>query len=220
MTGLGTHSTDLQRTRVQQQANRISHKIEAWIDVQKVYMPRTTLLRARDDDCCAPGVEVHTSNIPLYLPSHALWLNAVDVGTQTTVIDDECRLHLAQAHDTLATLHEHLLLKSYLMIWHQRFSHGQCYGTKANTLMHRVETKIQADAAHYRRVYAALGVVSEVLGKEEWKGGLLALKDGDVRGLDSYNEATSEGQHTLSWIWKTNLQGGERGLQEGQRFSC
>ncbi len=55
MTGLGTHSTDLQCTRVQQQVNRISRKIEAWIDVQKVYMPRTTLLRARDDDRRAPG---------------------------------------------------------------------------------------------------------------------------------------------------------------------
>ncbi|SJL12496.1 uncharacterized protein ARMOST_15923 [Armillaria ostoyae] len=75
-----------------------------------------------------------------------------------------------------------------------------------------------ADAARYRQVYAALGVVSEVLGKEEWKGGLLALKDGDVRGLDSYNEATSEGQRTLSWIWKTNLQGGEKGLQEALRI--
>ncbi len=110
-------------------------------------------------------VEVHASKIPLYLPSHALRLNAVDVGTQTTVIDDERRLCLAQAHDTLATLREHLLLKSYLMIWCQRFSRGQRYGTKANTLMHRVETKIQADAACYRRVYAALGVVSEVLGR-------------------------------------------------------
>ncbi len=37
MARLGTCLTDLQQTRVQQQANRISHKIEAWIDVQKVY---------------------------------------------------------------------------------------------------------------------------------------------------------------------------------------
>ncbi len=82
--------------------------------------------------------------------------------------------------------------------------------------MHRVETKIQADAACYRRVYAALEAVSAVLGQEEWKAGLSPLKAEDVRGLDSHNEATSEVQHTLSWIWKTNLQGGEKGLQEGQ----
>ncbi|KAK0457087.1 uncharacterized protein EV420DRAFT_1271922, partial [Desarmillaria tabescens] len=218
MAVLGAHSTNLQRTRVQQQANRISHKIEAWIDVQKVYMPRTTLLRTRDDDRHAPGVEVHTSKISLYLPSHVLRLNAVQTNIQNTIIDNECQLHLTQAHNTLATLHDHLLLKSYLVIWRQRFSHGQRYGTKANVLMHRVETKIQADAAHYRWVYMALEAVSTVLGQEEWKAGLSPLKAEDVRGLDSYNEATLEGQCTLSWIWKTNLQGGEKGLQEALRI--
>ncbi|KAK0462322.1 uncharacterized protein EV420DRAFT_1734532 [Desarmillaria tabescens] len=144
----------LEEAQVQQQANCISRKIEAWIDVQKVYMPRTTLLCARDDDRRAPGVER--------------------------------RLRLAQAHDTLATLHDHLLLKS--------FSHGQCYGTKANVLMHRVETKIQADAACYRQVYMALEAVSTALGQKEWKAGLSPLKAEDVHGLDSYNETTSEGQ--------------------------
>ncbi|PBK94132.1 hypothetical protein ARMGADRAFT_1045928 [Armillaria gallica] len=188
-----------------QYANRISCKIDAWIDVQKTYMPRTTLLWARDDDRHAPGVEVHASKVPLYFPSHALRLNAVHPSTQNTVINDERRLCLAQAHDTLATLHDHLLLKSYLMIWHQRFSRGQQYRTKANVLMHRVETKIQADAARYRHVYNTLEAVSAALGHQEWKGALSPLKPED---------GTSEGQCTLSWIWKTNLQGGEKGLQE------
>ncbi|KAK0478565.1 hypothetical protein EDD18DRAFT_1312566 [Armillaria luteobubalina] len=71
----GTHLTDLQWMQVQQQANHVLHKIEAWIEVQK-----------------------------------------------TSVIKDEHRLQLAQAHDTLVTLHEHLLLKSYLVIWWQQFS--------------------------------------------------------------------------------------------------
>ncbi len=119
MNGLGLHSTDLQRTRVQQQANCIYRKIEAWIDVQTVYMQRTTLLHASDDDNCAPGVEVHATKISLYLPSAAIPLNAIDLTTHGTVIEDEHWLRLAQAHDTLATLCDHLLLKSYLMIWHQ-----------------------------------------------------------------------------------------------------
>ncbi|KAK0436813.1 uncharacterized protein EV420DRAFT_1672100 [Desarmillaria tabescens] len=218
MNGLGIHSTDLQRTRVQQHANRIARKIEAWIEVQKVYMPRTTLLRTRDDDSRAPGVEVHPSKIPLYLPSHAVRLNAINVTTHKTILEDERRLRLAQAHDTLGTLRDHLLLKSYLVIWRQRFSQGQRYGTKANTLMHRVDTKIEADAARYRRIYAALEVVSTRLNQHEWKSGLSPLKTEDVRGLSSYNEAESEGHRTLSWIWKTNLQGGEKGLQEALRI--
>ncbi|KAK0494182.1 hypothetical protein EDD18DRAFT_1107671, partial [Armillaria luteobubalina] len=40
----------------------------------------------------------------------------------------------------------------------------------------------------------------------------------DVRGLDDYNESLSEGQRTLSWIWKTQLQGGKEGLQEALRI--
>ncbi|SJL07092.1 uncharacterized protein ARMOST_10435 [Armillaria ostoyae] len=177
---LGAHSTDLQRTRIQQHANRISRKIEAWIKIQKVYMPKTSLLHARDDDRRAPGIEIHPTKIPLYLPSTALRLGV-----------------LAQAHDTLAVLRDHLLLKSYLTIWRQR-----------------VERKISADATRYRVVYAALDAISTSLGRNEWKSGLPPLRAEDICGLDSYDDMRSEGHRSLSWIWKTNLQGGEEGLQE------
>ncbi|PBK91045.1 hypothetical protein ARMGADRAFT_1032118 [Armillaria gallica] len=132
---LGPYSTDLQCTKVQAQENHISRKIEAWIDVQKVYMPRTTLLRTQDDNRCKVGAAVRPSKIPLYLPSATLRLNAIDALTQSTIIDDELRLRLAQANDTLA-----------------------------------------------------------------------------------YNEVTSEGHRNLAWIWKTNLQGGDKGLQEALRI--
>ncbi|KAK0211960.1 hypothetical protein IW262DRAFT_1301412 [Armillaria fumosa] len=215
---LGAHSTDLQRTRIQHQANRISRKVDAWIEIQKVYMPKTSLLRARDDDRRPPGVETHPTKIPLYLPSTALRLGAVDPSPKNTIINDERRLRLAQAHDTLAMLRDHLLLKSYLMIWRQRFSRGQRYGTRANTLMHRVETKISADAARYRRAYAALDAVSTYLHQHEWKNGLFPLRPEDISGLNSYDDLRSEGHRSLSWIWKTNIQGGEEGLQEALRI--
>ncbi|SJL18442.1 uncharacterized protein ARMOST_22031 [Armillaria ostoyae] len=113
---------------VQAQDNRIQRKIEAWIEVQKIYMPRTTLLRTQDEDRRAVGTTVPPSKIPLYLPSAALRLNAIDLTTQSTVVDDEWWLRIAQANDTLAALREHLLLKSYLTAWRQRFSRGQRYG--------------------------------------------------------------------------------------------
>ncbi|KAK0501813.1 hypothetical protein EDD18DRAFT_1307212 [Armillaria luteobubalina] len=198
------HCAEQNRTRIQQQANRISRKVDAWSEIQKVYMPKTSLLR----------VETHPTKIPLYLPSTALRLDAVDPSPKNTIINDERCLRLAQAHDTLAMLHDHLLLKSYLMIWHQRFSRGQRYGTRANTLMHRVETKISADAARYRRTYAALDVVSTYLRQHEWKKDLFPLRPEDISGLNSNNNLRSEGHRLLSWIWKTNIQGGEEGLQE------
>ncbi|KAK0443017.1 uncharacterized protein EV420DRAFT_1649434 [Desarmillaria tabescens] len=187
----------LEEAQIQQQTNRISRKIEAWIEIQKVYMPKTSLLCTRDDDWCTPGVEIHPTKIPLYLPLAALRLGAVDPSPTNTVLNDECRLWLAQVHDTLAILRDHLLLKSYLMIWHERFSRGQRYGTRANNLMHAVSTH---------------------LGRHEWKSGLFPLRDEDIRGLDSYDDMTSEGHRSLSWIWKTNLQSREEGLQEALRI--
>ncbi|KAK0484153.1 hypothetical protein EDD18DRAFT_1311916 [Armillaria luteobubalina] len=197
---LGAHSTDLQRTRIQQQANRISCKVDAWSEIQKVYMPKTSLLRARDDDQHPPGVETHPTKIPLYLPSMALRLDVVDPSPKNTIINDEHHLRLAQAHNTLAMLRDHLLLKSYLMIWRQQFSRGQRYGTRANTLMHRVETKISADAAQYQRTYAALDVVSTYLRQHEWKKDLFPLRPEDISGLNSNNNLRSEG-HPLRIKW-------------------
>ena len=179
-------------------------------------MPKTSLLRTPDDDRCTPDVEIHPTKIPLYLPSTALRFHVVDSDPNNTTVNDERRLQLAQAHDTLAMLCDHLLLKSYLTIWRQRFSQGQRYGMRANNLMRRVEKKISADASRYRVTYAALDAVSTYLGRNEWKSGLLPLRPEDIRGLDSYDDTRSEGHRSLSWIWKTNLQGGEKGLQEGQ----
>ncbi len=138
-------------------------------------MPKTSLLRTRDDDWRTPGVEIHPTKIPLYLPLTALRLGAVDPSPTNTTLNDERRLWLAQVHDTLATLHDHLLLKSYLMIWRQQFLRGQRYGTRANNLTRRVEMKVSADAARYRRVYAALDAVSTHLGRHECKPGLFPL---------------------------------------------
>ncbi|KAK0421727.1 hypothetical protein EV421DRAFT_1894097 [Armillaria borealis] len=203
---LGPHSTDLQRSKVQAQANRIQRKIEAWIDVQKVYMPKTALLRAQDDDHHAVGKDIQPSKVPLYLPSTVLRLNAIDLTTQKVIIDDERCLRLAQANDTLALLRDHLLLKSYLTTWRQRFSRGQHHGTKANTLIHRVNEKIAADT------------LSAKLNRFEWQGILQPLKEEHVRGLDQYNESSLEGHCNLAWIWKTHLQDGQKGLQEALRI--
>ncbi|KAK0441475.1 uncharacterized protein EV420DRAFT_1650081 [Desarmillaria tabescens] len=60
--------------------------------------------------------------------------------------------------------------------------------------------------------------MSVKLNQYEWQGILRPLKDEDVRGLDQYNESTSEGHRNLAWIWKTNLLGGDKGLQEVLRI--
>ncbi|PBK98133.1 hypothetical protein ARMGADRAFT_1026237 [Armillaria gallica] len=77
---------------VQAQANCIQCKIKARIDVQKVYMPKTALLHAQDDDHHAVGKDIQPSKVPLYFPSMALRLNTIDLTMQKAIIDDEQRL--------------------------------------------------------------------------------------------------------------------------------
>lgn len=60
--------------------------------------------------------------------------------------------------------------------------------------------------------------MSVKLQRFEWQGILRPLKNEDVQGLDQYNKSTSEGHCNLTWIWKTNLQGGDKGLQEGRQL--
>ncbi|KAK0436074.1 uncharacterized protein EV420DRAFT_1652703 [Desarmillaria tabescens] len=179
---LGSHSTDLQHTKVQAQDNQ------------------TTLLRTRDEDLpCHWNNCIRLQRFPsISLPQHSGSMLLI-LTTQNTIVADEWRLRLAQANDTLAAL-------------------CQCYGTKANTLFHQVEGKIAADVARYQRIYTALSSMSVKLNRFEWQGILHPLKNEDVRGLDQYNELTSEGHRNLAWIWKTNLQEGDKGLQEGKRL--
>jgi hypothetical protein len=67
---LGPHSTDEQKTRLQNRCNVLSRKITSWINVQHLYMPGLHILRTRDDQFLQSneqGEEV--SNVKLYLPS-------------------------------------------------------------------------------------------------------------------------------------------------------
>ncbi len=143
-------------------------------------MPKPTLLCIWDEDHCAIRTTVPPSKIPLYLPSAALRLNAIDLTTQNTIVDNEWQLHIAQANDILAALHKHLLLKSYLMAWQQCFSQGQRYGTEVNSLFHQVEAKIATDIVKYQRIYKALSSMSVKLQRFEWQGILHPLKNEDV----------------------------------------
>lgn len=93
---LGVQSTDLQHTKVLERRNRLQRKIDAWCNVQLLYMPAVAALRAKDADNTVASV-VTAENMDLLMPSQVLGRISCDV----SLAEYEWRLRYAQAHDAL-----------------------------------------------------------------------------------------------------------------------
>ncbi|GBE78370.1 hypothetical protein SCP_0112550 [Sparassis crispa] len=96
--GLGAHSTDLQWAKVIKRCNALHHKIDAWADMQQLFMPSTVALRTRT--AAAAVKEVPVQEMALYLPSES------PSGTpcNSRIQRYELRLRVSQAHDALEDL--------------------------------------------------------------------------------------------------------------------
>lgn len=163
-------------------------------------MPTVAILRTD-----SPGVEAgritEVNETALLLPSDI----CTRVPCDRALLGYEWRLRVAQAHDTLSDLRSHLRLLSHLYIFKDRFIRGQRHNTRARSVLTNVEQKIQVDAARYRKSRAALAVLAPVLRKEDkdWAVELRPLHNDDIRRMTEAREDESEGNRTLSWIWKT-----------------
>jgi hypothetical protein len=126
---LGPHSTDEQKTRLQNWCNVLSRKITSWINVQHLYMPGLHIIRTRDDQSLqSDEQEEEVSNIKLYLPSS---ITSMAVVRDVQLHQIEWDLCQAQAHDALHELWDGLRLHSYVYIDKDWFQHGQCHNTRS-----------------------------------------------------------------------------------------
>ncbi|KAJ3873738.1 hypothetical protein F5051DRAFT_443986 [Lentinula edodes] len=64
-TALGNHPTLLQLAKIVERSTNLRSRIHAWIGVQALYMPRTTLLRA---EYVNQSKNSAAGDIPLFLP--------------------------------------------------------------------------------------------------------------------------------------------------------
>ncbi|OBZ68235.1 hypothetical protein A0H81_12000 [Grifola frondosa] len=192
---LGQHATDLQRAKLIERQNTLQRKIDAWREVQLLYMPGVAAHRQRT---ISTDTTVLPQHVPLLLPSAV----CNKIPCDTSLLEQEWRLRHAQAHDVLNDLRGHLELRSHLYKYKDRFVRGQHHNTRARTIITGVQSKVDADVSRYRTAQAALVSMAAILGKSGWQAALWPLNDGDVRHVTEGEDGESEGRRTLSWIWK------------------
>lgn len=210
-------STYLQQTTVQRRETALLKKIEAWSKVQLLYMPCVAAIRARDTaKATKDGADDEAAyQIPLYLPS------SLPSGTrcEKQLQEYEWRLRYAQANDALDSLRYHLRLESQVLNFKYRFARGQVDNLKSNDTVKRVAKHVRNDTEVYRTARLALRALSAPLGETGWQSSLPILVDADVRQMTQGLPEESEGNRTLSWIWRTDRVAGnlsDEGLQDGE----
>lgn len=206
--------TDLENARFQEKLNRLQRRVQAFKDLQGVYMPCATVYRAAED-AESSGTAEPPYNTPLLLPS-AFCQPSTQLKTQldALLLTIEFRLREARAEDTLGRLREHLLLRSRMYRIKDRQVRGQVLSTRASTTLQTVNATILADATHYRTHYRALDTLDPLVATHSWRQNLKLLQDSDMRTLEESDE--SEGRRSLSWIWISQVDiSTEDGMQEG-----
>ncbi|KAG1784907.1 uncharacterized protein HD556DRAFT_1451293 [Suillus plorans] len=181
ISALGAHSTDLQRSKIQDRTNALQRKIEQWCQVQLLYMPSASRVRTTRSSSAGTSTEEKAHEIDLLLPSK------LKEHTRDTICDERlCRfeweLRRGQSFDALDDLRRHLLLRTHL------------YKFK--------DTNIREAADQYRRARNALQNLHQTLGEHDWQDVFLVLEVSHIHSMSEGEVGQSEGNRTLSWIWK------------------
>ena len=215
---LNTSSTPLQLAKMQERMNALRRKINAWIVIQHLYMPEVAVLRSRDDkDASDDGPESPIYEAPLYLPSSL----SRSMPCNDKLLGYEFKLREAQAYEALDELRQHLRLQTHMWKYKDRHVVGQRANTRQFNLIQRVDKKVAASAAKYRRARAALSKLADRVGEFIWRSQLLRLQDEDVRRMSEGEPDDSQGKKRMSWIWRVqgvSENSEDEGLQEGMLF--
>ena len=216
---LDSSTTMLQLAKMQERKNSLHRKIKAWTVIQHLYMPEVAAMRTRADRAASDtSLEIAPFDLPLYLPS--------SLPSRITCLpilqQHECKLREAQALEALDELRDHLRLRTHMYKYKDKNIVGQRANTRCQNIITGVQDKVNASATKYRTARAALVKLSSGCSEnQEWRRRLLPLDPEDIRALKDDEEGQSEGNRTLSWIWKVVGVGGDadnEGLQEGQYF--
>ncbi|PBK62569.1 hypothetical protein ARMSODRAFT_1024770 [Armillaria solidipes] len=227
---LGAHSTDQERAKVMESLNRVRRRLEAWVEVQQVYMPAVVVLRAEwnknhlaakaaaaaeqvaavggrkpwKKKCRARSVPLEEAleaiDLPLFLPSTTIGR----IPCSNKLLDYEFQLREAEAYECLATLRRLLIYRSHIYKFKDKNITGQAMSTRARATIKTVIVNIDAAAARYRSLWANLGVLASAIagGKPRWDHQLHVLEPADVRALEDIAPGETEGRHAMTWIWR------------------
>jgi hypothetical protein len=139
---LGAHSTSLQQAKLLERSNSLRRRIEAWTDIQHLYIPSIAVIRARADQQ-GGGNPVAVQDIELLLPSALQGRLVVPID----FLQYEWELRLTHAEETLAELRSLLLMRSMMYRSKERHMRGQKQQTKGQNLIKGVQQRVHQEKA-------------------------------------------------------------------------
>ncbi|KAH7904101.1 hypothetical protein BJ138DRAFT_1175416 [Hygrophoropsis aurantiaca] len=197
---VGLHATDNQKANLQLRVNTLRRKIENWSRAQLLYMPMVAHLRMVDDTANSQEEKVY--EIKLWLPSQL----PDNITCDHRLLEYEWKLRLAQAYDSLNDLRHNLRMTTCLFKFKDKNIRGQRPNTRARTIITNTEARTHFAAAKYKAARQRLvRLAQRIPCSDEWTVELKELDTSrDLRKLGEGHEGESEGNRTLSWIWKTH----------------
>lgn len=193
-------------------SNALQRKIDAWVDVQTLYMPAVASLRLRAQHDDSPHNEVPEDFI-LYLPSQ------LDTATPCDPLlrQIEWRLRYAQVDDALNDVRQNVRLHAHLNTFKTLHIRGQRASTRARGALDLAEAKKCASRLKYEAARMALDNLGDHLGMVGWWDIFRPLHVSDMRPMgDAGSAGQSEGRRDIPWIWKAPgvLHNNDVGLQD------
>ena len=214
--------TTLGAAELQDKRHKLRRRIEAWREIQRIYMPCVEQLRNAPPATYSPSAhstssgpppasqmatDHNTSYIteqpetkPLFLPS------SVPVSLRTTgcipnLAEKEQRLRLAQADDALHELRRQLRISATLRDYKRVQVGGtsQKMNTRTCSLLSRFHDKTMRCAERYSAAFKALSTLDP---NGDWTHHLKFLDHKkDLRSPRRDDDDPGESKRELSWIW-------------------
>ncbi|KAI0058288.1 hypothetical protein BV25DRAFT_1810998, partial [Artomyces pyxidatus] len=201
--------TALQQAQTQEARSSLLRLIFKFRTEQEARMPNIGEQYEIDDTLLSATPE----KIKLYLPSD-LPSEIRNRHCSAELSNIEGRLRYAQACDALDELRRHLRIRTYLNQYKLKNITGQHANTRARGLQARVDQKVRAAAARYRRCRVAY---FSLVGPGDWEFRLQVLNDEDIRGLGERgvrDRELSEIELTRNWNNPERIE--EGGLNPGE----
>ncbi|KAG1792867.1 hypothetical protein EV424DRAFT_1475732 [Suillus variegatus] len=187
---LGQHSTDIQRTKILTRRTVLQRRIDAWTDIQVLYMPMVPNLRASVSLPPPNDNDNDDSGCPTLNPNSS---NAEDFP---------------------------LLLPSQLYQYKTQHVRGQGASTRARKTLDAVEERLMLSHAKYASAHKALVSLSPSCHMycAGWEQKLQPLKKAHLRPMGDFGGQT-QGTAIMSWIWLTHgiSTNDNEGLQDSLR---
>ncbi|KIK33966.1 hypothetical protein CY34DRAFT_98770, partial [Suillus luteus UH-Slu-Lm8-n1] len=204
--------TDNQKAKLQMRSNALQRKLDAWVQVQVLYMPAVAPLRIRIQRDSSPQDELPEDFI-LFLPSQLNPTTPCDL----SLCQIEWQLRYAQADDALNDVRQNVRLHAHLNTFKTLHIRGQRASTRARSALDLAETKKCGSRLKYEAARVALDTLGDRLGMVGWRDTFRPLNVSDMRPMGDVGSAgQSEGRRDIPWIWKSPgvLHNNDAGLQD------